>query len=348
MSVSAPSSDQGDHRPPEGDHGTDIVEAFAERPPLTDPFTTGTASVGEGNRMNAIANVDLAAAADFLATHARVLDRRRFALLERDGPAVGVAAALAAHRNPDGGYGWGLEPDLRSATSQSGPALHAFEVFAELAAAGHPVPDAVALCDWLLSVSGPEGGLPFALPLSDAAGCAPFWADPTPGPSLQITAIAAAHAQEVARHDPAVAAHPWLAAATRFCLAAAAEVGPTTHAIELVFTLRFLDSVHGTEPAAAELMAGLARFVPSDGILAVAGGVEGESMRPLDIAPVPGRPVRDLVSPDAVAADLDRLAGLQQPDGGWPVEWRTYSPAAELEWRGYLTLRALQVLRANS
>jgi hypothetical protein len=296
--------------------------------------------------MPVIDRIDSSAATAFLATHSRLLDRRRSALLER-GESTGVAAALAAYRNADGGYGWGLEPDLRSATSQPGPALHAFEVFAELAAAGEPVPDAVALCDWLLSVSGPEGGLPFALPLSDDAGCAPFWADPTPGPSLQITAIAAAHAHAVARHDEAVATHPWLATATRFCLAAAAEVSPTTHAIELVFTLRFLDSVYETDAAAAELMAELAHLVPPDGILPVAGGVEGESLRPLDIAPVPGRPVRDLVAADAVAADLDRLAGLQQPDGGWPVEWRTYSPAAELEWRGYLTLRALQVLRAN-
>lgn len=297
--------------------------------------------------MPVIDRIDVSAATAFLATHGRLLDRRRFALLDRGDP-TGVAAALAAYRNTDGGYGWGLEPDLRSATSQPGPALHAFEVFAELAAAGEPVPDAVALCDWLLSVSGPEGGLPFALPLIDDAGCAPFWADPTPGPSLQITAIAAAHAHDVARHDPAVAAHPWLAAATRFCLAAAAEVGPSTHAIELAFTLHFLDTVYESEAAAPELMAGLAHLVPPDGTLAVAGGVEGEALRPLDIAPFPGRPVRDLISPDAVATDLERLAGLQQPDGGWPVEWQTYSPAAQLEWRGYLTIAAVRRLRANS
>ncbi|MGI5130409.1 hypothetical protein ACQEVB_26645 [Pseudonocardia sp. CA-107938] len=294
-----------------------------------------------------MAVIDLAAATDFLATHGRLLDRRRLTLLLH-GETAGVAEALAAYRNPDGGYGWGMEPDLRSATSQPGRALHAFEVFAELAAAGEPVSDAVALSDWLSSVSGPEGGLPFALPLTDAAGCAPFWADPVPGPSLQITAITAANAHQVARHDPAVAAHPWLAAATRFCLAAAAEVGPDTHAIELAFTLRFLDAVHETDASAPELMGALAHLVPADGILPVVGGVEGESLRTLDIAPVPGRPVRDLFTADAVAADLDRLAGLQQPDGGWPVEWRTYSPAAELEWRGYLTVAALRVLRANA
>jgi hypothetical protein len=37
-------------------------------------------------------------------------------------------------RNPDGGYGWGLEPDLRSVTSQPVGAMHAMEVFAETAA----------------------------------------------------------------------------------------------------------------------------------------------------------------------------------------------------------------------
>ncbi|SHJ94246.1 hypothetical protein SAMN05443637_101216 [Pseudonocardia thermophila] len=291
--------------------------------------------------------IDLGAAADFLATHARVLDRRRFELLIGEGSPDALAAALAAYRNPDGGYGWGLEPDLRSTSSQPGPALHAFEVLAELAAAGAPVPEAVGLCDWLASVTAPEGGLRFAEPFTDRAGCAPFWVEPAPGPSLQITAIAVATAYDVARHEPAVAAHPWLATATRFCLDVAAALTPDAHAIELAFTLRFLDAVHDVEARARELMARLGSFLPPDGILPVQGGAEGESMRPLDVAPHPGRPVRELFSPDAVAAELDRLAGLQQADGGWPVEWQTYSPAAELEWRGYLTVRALSVLRAN-
>ncbi|MGZ4648468.1 MAG: hypothetical protein ACXVYC_19340, partial [Blastococcus sp.] len=75
--------------------------------------------------------VDLSAAAASLAGSARVLDRRRFDLLvgERDRAeaAVAVLAAVEGYRNPDGGYGWGLEPDLRSRTSQPAGALHAFE-----------------------------------------------------------------------------------------------------------------------------------------------------------------------------------------------------------------------------
>src|ERR687890_1116901 len=96
-------------------------------------------------------SVDLAAAADFLASSARVLDRRRFDLLFGDGDAEAVPPAVDGYRNPDGGYGWGLEPDLRSRTSQPGGALHAFEAFADL------VPlrttRAAELCDWLASVT---------------------------------------------------------------------------------------------------------------------------------------------------------------------------------------------------
>src|SRR3954452_4251863 len=129
--------------------------------------------------------VDLAAAADFLATSARVLDRRRFDLLFGDGEPGPVLAAVDGYRNPDGGYGWGLEPDLRSRTSQPGGALHAFEVFADVV----PVrtDGAAQLSDWLASVSLPDRGLPFALPVPDPAACAPFWAtaDPTES-SLQI------------------------------------------------------------------------------------------------------------------------------------------------------------------
>jgi hypothetical protein len=87
--------------------------------------------------------------------------------------------------------------------------------------------------------------------------------------------------------------------------------------------------------------------IPPSGELHVAGGLDDEMMRPLDFAPWPDRPVRELFAADVVAADLRRLASLQQDDGGWPLEWRSYSPAAELEWRGYLTVRAVQLLRAN-
>ena len=188
-------------------------------------------------------SIDLNAAADFMATHARVLDRRRFELRTGGADAAGALAALDGYRNPDGGYGWGLEPDLRSPESQPGAAAHAFEVFEDVAPATSP--HAVALCDWLDSITLDDGGLPFALPLGSVAGSGPWWesADLSVS-SLQITAVTAAAAQRVAAHDPAVAA-PSLAGARDGATAstAIAAMDEPPFAYVLAFCLRLLDAV---------------------------------------------------------------------------------------------------------
>ncbi|MFI6926098.1 hypothetical protein ACIBIZ_39615 [Nonomuraea spiralis] len=291
-------------------------------------------------------NVNLQAVAGFMATHARILDRRRFHLLMGETGPAPVLDALDAYRNPDGGYGWGLEPDLRAPESQPGAALHAFEVLEEIAP--ETAPQAVALCDWLESVTLPDGGLPFALPLSLADGTAPWWAGAaTTTSSLQITAISAAAALGVAAHDPAVAAHPWLARATRYCLDAIEALEERPHAYVLSFAVRFLDAVHDTHPEAAGLLRRLAADIPDDGRVPVEGGTEEERLHPLDFAPYPGRPARELFAPEVIAADLERLAGTQQDDGGWVVDYARISPAGALEWRGAATVRAVQILRGN-
>src|SRR6476469_5140079 len=157
--------------------------------------------------------MNLEAAADFVQMNARMVDRRRFALLLGEADADSAVTALDAYRNADGGYGWGMEPDLRAAESQPGGALHAFEVFEEIAP--QTAGQAGALCDWLSSASLADGGIPFALPVARPAGCAPFWADAdATTSSLHITAAVAGAAHRVGRSDPAVAKHPWLAAAT--------------------------------------------------------------------------------------------------------------------------------------
>lgn len=288
--------------------------------------------------------VDIAAASSFMATHARVLDRRRFEYLFGQGNAEAVLAAVDGYRNPDGGYGWGLEPDLRAAESQPGGALHALEVFAEVG----PTDRALEVCDWLGRVALPDGGVPFAVPVADPAGCAPFWvqADPKVS-SLQSTAFVAEVAQRVAARDERVAAHPWLVAATRYCFDAINALGTAPHAIELRFAVGFLDSVAATHAEAGPLLQKLGRFIPADGLVPVAGGKAGETLRPLDFAPLPGRAARQLFDDAVIAADLRRIADGQQDDGGWTVDFDSYSPAAALEWRGYMTVAAVSMLRAN-
>jgi hypothetical protein len=291
--------------------------------------------------------IDLHMASSFLATHGRVLDRRRVQLVLGEGDAGGILAALDGYRNPDGGYGWALEPDLRSAESQPTAAMHAFEVFAELSPT--TTPHAADLCDWLQQHSLADGGLPFALPIDNPAGCSPWWAQADSATSsLAMTAQVAATAHVLARHDPAVAGHPWLAIATNWCLDAIRRIDATPHAYDLLFALRFLDAVADTVPDAHDLLEQTGRHVPPTGSTPVEGGTANEKLHLLDYAPDPDRPIRSLFAPSAAATDIDRLAGLQQADGGWVVDFASSSPAATLEWRGYATLRAVAVLRNNS
>ncbi len=280
-----------------------------------------------------------------MATHARVLDQRRLeALLERgDGPRFGVISALDGYRNPDGGYGWGLEPDLRAPQSQPAAALHAFEALA--AAAPQASPHAAHLLDWLDRVTLADGGLPFALPIPDPSGCAPFWAaaDPTES-SLQITAAVAAQAHRAARHDDGIRAHRWLSRATRYCFERIRDLEDRPFAYVLAFSLQLLDLLAAEDAEARDLLTHLARFLPADGAWAVEGGAEGETVR---VTSEPGLPVYELLDTRAVGAEIDRLAEAQQPDGGWAVDFDSYSPSASLEWRGYTTVNAIATLIAH-
>jgi hypothetical protein len=112
--------------------------------------------------------------------------------------------------------------------------------------------------------------------------------------------------------------------------------------------VQVLDAIHDTHPDAPALLKRLGTYLPADGQLHVEGGLDDEMMRPLDFAPVPDRPVRALFSPEAITAELSRLAARQQDDGGWAVDFASYSPAAALEWRGYVTVAAVSTLRRNS
>jgi hypothetical protein len=290
--------------------------------------------------------IELASASAFIDTHARLIDRRRFDFLFGDGDPEAAVGALAGYTNADGGFGWALEPDLRGASSQPAAALHAFEVLEEVAPFASP--QAATLCDWLESVTLADGGLPFALSGAEGPGSAPWWAGADQSrSSLHITSAICGVAHRVAVHDPTVAEHPWLAGATEYCLQQIATLREPQGAIEFHYVLRLLDALHDGSPDAARELERLGRFVPKSGAMAVKGGAEDEKIRPLDLSPTPGRPIRALFAPELIAADLDRLAAEQLSDGGWDIDWNPFSPAAAVEWRGYVTLHALTVLKAN-
>ena len=77
--------------------------------------TAGSAPRCDG----AMKSPNIGQAVQFLAANARVIDLRRYERLFEGGEAQPVRDAVAAYRNPDGGFGHALEPDGRAPVSQA-------------------------------------------------------------------------------------------------------------------------------------------------------------------------------------------------------------------------------------
>lgn len=265
-----------------------------------------------------------------------MLERRLFATLFEGEPAQGVVDALVGYRNADGGFGHALEPDKRCPESQPLDVQIAFET---LAAAGASPGDLIRdACGFLEGVTTPDGGVPIALASAMQYPRAAHWSEISSDAGINPTAALAALLYQL-QVD-----HPWRDRATAYCFAELErDVPHEAHAIRCA--LQFLEYVPDQRRAnaLADRVAGALaeaewyRADPDDSTYGVA---------PPSFAPTPQSRWRERFDDALFEAHLDRLAADQQADGGWPISWDAPGAAAELEWRGIETLRAIRLLAA--
>lgn len=284
----------------------------------------------------AMTKPDIDAAGRFLAAGGRILDRRRFDHLFAGGAAGPVRDAVTAYRNPDGGFGHGLEPDARSPGSQPAAIEQALRILDE---AGAWDEDLVrGACGWLQANAPAEGGAAFVEATVAGWPHAPWWVpqDGHPASLISTGQIAGTlHARGVV--------HPWLDRATELLwsrIDKLAEPGP----YDLRGVISFLDHVPDRDRAQRTLDA-VAPMLAD--VVALDPDSPGETHSPLDFAPLPDSLARRVFDEAVIGAHLDHLAAGQRDDGGWTFNWLAWSPAAEQDWRGSLTVDALRTLRAN-
>lgn len=299
-----------------------------------------------GARLPLVTDDIVAAARTFLDRDGRLIERRLAAVLFDDAPVSGVVDAVRAYRNPDGGFGHGLEPDKRCPASLPIDVERALDILLVATGdAGEDGPGNLDLsglvedaCDWLASVAAPDGAVSLALPVMERYPRAEHWADWTYVPGLNPTAGLAGRL-----HQTGVT-HPWLDRATEWTWGRLSS-GFDEDAHALIEVLVFLDQVPDRDRAGAVgahvdewlTQAEWYRADPAD---------PGYGLTPLHVAPSPDSTWRRLFDDTVIDRHLDRLASDQQADGGWSITWEPPGAASMLEWRGIETLRALRILRA--
>lgn len=288
-------------------------------------------------------------AAIFLWTSGRVLEQRRFEVLFGGAPdGAGLVAALAAYRTADGGFAYGLEPDVRGPAPQPLTVASALTVLEDAGELSSPM--VTRALDWLASVTGDDGGAPAVLPTLAAYPHPPFVpVDPEPSGTLLATGQIL---------GPALRAgidHPWLKGAQDFARREV-EALNRTHPWDVHAAIAFLDAAPDRTWAReqADRIGTLVRDQrivlldpahPEDAVIAP-GYAPGEYHYPHDYAPSPDSLARAWFTDEEMTRSLDHLLAAQDPDGGWPITWAKWSPTTESEARPGVTIKALRTLRA--
>ena len=291
---------------------------------------------------------DFDAAAAFIAANARIIDRRRFGRLFGGDRAQPVRDAVAAYRNEDGGFGHALEPDCRAPGSQPLAVEMALRIMDETGAWDDALVGGA--CDWLAAVAPAEGGAAFVEGTLSGWPHAPWWV-PEQGHPASVTATGliagTLHARGVR--------HPWLDRADELMWARIGKLaeqggnqlpsGPGG-GYEMFGLLAFLQHVTDRDRA-RRAFGRIGPLIIDRDLVALDPEAAGEVHSPLAFAPQPDSLARELFDEATIKAHLDHLAQAQRDDGGWTFNWLAWSPAAEREWRGFLTVDALRLLRAN-
>jgi len=293
--------------------------------------------------MKTLSQSQIDSAEKFVWLSGRLVERLRFAFLFRGGPRERVLAALRPYQNDDGGFGEALEPDFRGPVSQPTTADQALRLLDEMALFDAPIVHRI--CDYLATITTPEGGVPTMLADVPRYPHAPWW---EPGKDEPRASLLPTGGIAGLLHKHRID-HAWLAPATQFCWAAIDALTDVPASLGLPYLIRFalvfLDYVPDRRRA-EQAAAALGRHALRIKAVALNPQAPGEVHYVLDYAPEPQTLARKWFDDGLIERHLDALVDAQQGDGGWSVNWSAWTPITDLEWRAWQTIQRLKTLRA--
>lgn len=284
-----------------------------------------------------------AKAEQFIYSHARLLDRRRYAYHFGQGTAEEVLEALRPYQNADGGFGSALEPDIRTPASQPVATELALHVMDEVGIFDLQMLQGVRLYLENTVIPG-TGGWPLATRSIFQGPRAPWWnieddTSPSLNPSGQLLALLYKQQADTSFHHEA-----WFSQSDAFVRSRLLEADRKDYhdVIQCIAFVRHAPQDTRTQQMESLLLEWLA----SDELVERDPYQSGYRHKILDWFPSPDSFGASHVPKELLAAHLEALIAQQQEDGGWPLPWDAISPACLNEWRGMRAVDNLRVLSA--
>lgn len=293
-------------------------------------------------------------ARSYIKSHARPLERARFAYEFEHAGREPTLVALKAFRNRDGGFGHGLEPDLWMPGSSVLCTVEALDILKEV-----DVPTThefvTAAVDWLVRAFDPDLAA-WRSVTAEAEGYphAPWWnwelhADGTRWPvGVLPRAEVLSHLWRSAERVPmGLLEDQTRRLVSDFAAGDRDMVGDADTVSRCETFVRSANAPQQARDAVARQMVDSGRAIvsrePKDWL--------GYSAKPLKLAPTPDCVLAKPLA-DEVERNLDWEIDHQDIDGSWAPNW-TWNGGypdqwleAERWWRGDITLKMLQSLRA--
>ncbi|MDF1698087.1 MAG: hypothetical protein P1U56_19725 [Saprospiraceae bacterium] len=282
-------------------------------------------------------------ARDFILTNARMIERRLFEFYFENGNKEGVFHAVYAYRNPDGGFGHGLEPDTASPESQPLFSIMALETLDEV---GYLTKDVILndFMPYFERVTTEKGGIPWMLRPKSEYPCGEHFKTVKEWAALSTTAPLLGILE---KYNIRI---PWMKKAEQFVWDEIDRI-KEKHVFCHLCTPRRLQFLNytKTKDKAEIALNDLKKWILADGVICKDTSDDGwglyEKPHSLCYASHPDHVLRSIFSEETIESDLEGLINKQKSDGRWDTCYGI-SEGTKLEWAGIQTLWTVKVLES--
>ncbi|NND78435.1 MAG: hypothetical protein HKN53_00895 [Maribacter sp.] len=285
---------------------------------------------------------DFLKARDFILTNARMIERRLFEFHFANGDMNGVYHAVYAYRNPDGGFGHGMEPDTASPESQPVFSIMALETLDEV---GYLTKEIILndFMPYFKGITTEKGGIPWMFKPKSTYPCEEHFKTVKEWSALSTTAPLLGILEKYGIDIP------WMKKAEQFVWSEFDRI-KDKHVFCYLCVPRWLAFLKYTksQDKAKKTINDLKNWILTDGVICKDKSDDGWGLygkpHSLNYATSSESILYSLFTKATIESDINELINRQKEDGRWDT-WYGISEGTKLEWAGIHTLGVLKVLK---